>query len=249
MKKFNPAAPKFGDKKYDPDTVFMSPRSESVDNCYDYAVQSKIDSQIANPGELALDFLLQANTANMTANNLIRLMTKDGFAPAGEAMPKQIPGHYLAVLYVSPGNDYHLIREDKEGWSHKIGTTQPAQLTDNAGKLLSEPPRTLSPENGFKHDYALAQYFYIPKGGRDVGYEVPLETYVRQGNVKGFCEIADALKVLTVGEETKGDAVFPFYDAVHLGGVLDVPGYREKTDNLFWKHCAPKYEKESPAPQ
>ncbi|QGZ42659.1 hypothetical protein IP92_04873 [Pseudoduganella flava] len=72
--------------------------------------------------------------------------------------PANIPGHYLAALFIAE-NDYHWYRQDNTGyWSHKPGQGEATNL-DVAGRLIRDP--RVRPLPG----YRLSGFYHVPKGG------------------------------------------------------------------------------------
>lgn len=99
-------------------------------------------------------------------------------------------------MYVDEGKDYHFIRQDQEGtWSQKFGTSSlPSIVTDTSGKPVSKLSAIISHESQLGRQYHLAQYFYVPKGGIDVGYDATFAKHIKAGDMETFCKAANILR-------------------------------------------------------
>lgn len=133
-------------------------------NCYAYAVDSPRGHPPgwkASPGHKG--GLGIAGKEHFTADGqeLLRRAQADGLLPAG-TQPARRPGYYLVALFVIPGDDYHFIRQDRDGtWSGKAGEEEATNL-DFADRIITDP-RTAD-----FWEYRFVTFLYVPKGGLDV---------------------------------------------------------------------------------
>eukprot|EP01137_Pigoraptor_chileana_P007622 Opistho-2@53443 len=123
---------------YDPSTddagCFISEQSEN--NCYDYGNDIATDT-FAQPG--------RGSGHKWTANTCDAIQTAavfDGLQWVGTTLPTDAPakGHYVAML-IWPDTNFHWIRKDTTGWSHKPGGTA-VRNTDNNGDAITDPSKS-----------------------------------------------------------------------------------------------------------
>jgi len=171
--KIYPGAPMSADKQM-VDQLFRS-----YCNCYSYAVQdyfaghltglSGTDRLLNDGGYLPRPGQSRGNSYSDLKGTNIRGMRRavceDGLLFAGEKYPKHVPDDkYVICCFLEP-NQYHFIRQNRDGsWSSKNGLDA-VSLTDDKGEPLTDP------ENFYHHDpkYPFVGYFLVPKGGIRVG--------------------------------------------------------------------------------
>jgi hypothetical protein len=127
-------------------------------NCYSYAINHPDNPPgwKSSPGEAAGLGIAKKN--KFDAKDLTRLVEKDGLLPAGDT-PVQKKGYYLVALFVIPQDDFHFLRQDKDGkWSHKPGDEEVTNV-DFKDKLITDPKQAALGK------YQFVSYFYVPEGG------------------------------------------------------------------------------------
>ncbi len=127
-------------------------------NCYSYAIDHPDNPPgwKLSPGEKA--GLGIAKKSQFDAKDLARLVEADGLLPAG-ANPVPKKGYYLVAMFFIPRDDFHFLRQDRDGnWSHKPGDEEVTNL-DFDGKPITDPKQAALGK------YQFISYFYVPSGG------------------------------------------------------------------------------------
>ena len=143
-------------------------------NCYSYAVQDYLAGQLSDqsnddfsylprPGQTRGHSYLDLKGRNV--EGMRRAVHEDGIDFAGQTYPKKIPaGYYVICCFLEP-NEYHFIRQNRDGsWSSKNGLGIPSRC-DNFGGPLKNP------EDFYRGDkaYQFVGYFFVPEGGIRTG--------------------------------------------------------------------------------
>ena len=105
-------------------------------NCYNYATNI-ITNTFAQPGRASG----QRHSA-FTAENVYSACLRDGLVPIRERSPTRIPrgrGYCVIALVIWPGEDFHFLRLDLNGyWSQKNGRG-PARNYDDSRRPIQDP--------------------------------------------------------------------------------------------------------------
>lgn len=105
-------------------------------NCYNYATNI-ITNTFAQPGRGSG----QRHSA-FTAENVYSACLRDGLVPIREVSSTRIPqarGYCVIALVIWPGEDFHFLRMDLNGyWSQKNGRG-PARNYDDSNNPISDP--------------------------------------------------------------------------------------------------------------
>lgn len=167
---------KIGPPQLDPDEWTATKKVQFNTNCYAYACNDsfcdyKPGTYLPQPGVAAGDKIFMVPQADKMQEAAIR----DGLELAGTSAFEKPPakeGHYLAALYVYPGNEYHWYRQDQDGtWSHKTNGQAPKN-TDDSGKVIKD---LMMAYKGRLKDFG--GYFYVPNGGLEVGLHAKGKSY------------------------------------------------------------------------
>lgn len=171
-------------------------------NCYEYAVSgtTKPDAGIANPGNTkTLEYWMYQDAPT---EGIFQKILDDGLQFAGkDELPKK-PGFYAVALFINKDNDYHFIRQNRDGtWSESPGTNQPLDyFRDEAGKISTKNPH----EVGNYGTYQFEGYFLVPKGGIDVGSDVKLDEMAKTMTLLDIVtKIVDTAAIAPRSPETK----------------------------------------------
>ena len=144
-------------------------------NCYAYAVDDPFGHYRKpspfQPGRV-LPLPGEAQSKDISAlsvKEITKLAVGDGLIKAPDDAPEKA-GYYLVALTIRPGVDFHWYRKDMDGtWSHKPGTT-PVSKVDDSGKPITNPELA---DRGKYTDFG--GYFYVPRGGMEIGSKVAFE--------------------------------------------------------------------------
>ncbi|MCH2228380.1 MAG: hypothetical protein MK033_11445 [Candidatus Caenarcaniphilales bacterium] len=149
-----------------------------ADNCYEYALGSKPDTDQADPGNKIGHYYQNLNFSNnkdKAKQIFINLVKADGLKQINS--PEETsPDHYPIALYISDQkqnelyvvHDYHFVKKDQENnqYSQKFGSSKNSKV------------EIFKSEDGFPHEidsayknapYRLIAYFEVPNEGYQVG--------------------------------------------------------------------------------
>ena len=105
-------------------------------NCYNYACNT-ITNTFAQPGKWG-----GQRHSRMEASNVYRACLRDGLVPIRATSRYRVPrprGYCLIALFIWPGEDFHFVRRDFNGyWSQKNGKGR-ARNYDNALRPMRDP--------------------------------------------------------------------------------------------------------------
>jgi len=102
-------------------------------NCYNYATNRQTNT-FAQPGRAS-----GMRYQRTTARDVYAATIRDGLTPL--TSPNAGRGCLIALI-IWPGEDYHFLRLDNDGyWSQKSGRTR-ARNTDDSGNLIRDPRRS-----------------------------------------------------------------------------------------------------------
>ena len=106
-------------------------------NCYNYACNT-ITNTFAQPGKWG-----GQRHSRFEASNVYRACLRDGLVPIREMSRYRLPrpprGYCLIALFIWPGEDFHFIRRDLNGyWSQKNGKGR-ARNYDNGLRPIRDP--------------------------------------------------------------------------------------------------------------
>lgn len=177
----NPSAPVYDPGFWTKENLAKPPYDVNPEtigpNCYSYAVQSPFLSWpggSVNRGVLPPGGDSRKNTREEFDKEVRHLLAGAHFDDLEYAGldPKPRPGKYLVAFYLLPpkdkitsdgdGFDYHFVRQDRTGWSHKPGQGDPTRK-DSEGRDITDPGT-----NEFRVDgrrYQFICYLYAPEGG------------------------------------------------------------------------------------
>jgi hypothetical protein len=124
---------------YNPD-LFEDNRQ--THNCYDYAINNtRKQDEKTHPGHTKLGNDLDGSDVHSCAQMETRLGLDH---PELEKIDYHLEcpkGKYKIGMMVDPNEDYHFIRQDKNGnWSHKPGSSV-VRNTDFSNKLMTDPTK------------------------------------------------------------------------------------------------------------
>ena len=106
-------------------------------NCYNYATNT-ITNTFAQPGKASG----QRHSSRYTNGNVYRATLRDGLVPIRERSSirsHRVRGYCLIALVIWPGEDFHFLRMDVNGyWSQKSGRG-PARNYDNSRRPIRDP--------------------------------------------------------------------------------------------------------------
>ena len=131
-------------------------------NCYDYAANCKrvMPGALGYPGAQIHDAKTPLSTFKLVENT-----ENDGFVrlnPSAGLPPK----HYLCLLFQS-AEDFHYVRQDNCGFSHKVGHN--CCTNQDANRQVISNPLNAAYTNGVKFISAFA----VPSGGIETrGFEI-----------------------------------------------------------------------------
>ena len=157
--------------------IYKNGGYQAFANCYAYAMNDsdRYDFNGASPGDRAAlktgDYLDDSHKDYATfKQSIIKGMESDGAIFAGKNV-ESISGYYKVAVFTkqqAPNEskdegefDMHFIRQDKNGWSHKAGST-PVTDKDYKGNKITDPEKA-------DIGYDFIGYALVPEGGLDVG--------------------------------------------------------------------------------
>ena len=155
------------------DIEFVTNHFKERCNCYSYAVQDYLAGDLSEHDEKDFHFLPRPGQTRgrtyqdlwLSPEGMRRAIHEDGIDFAGMKYPKRIPkGYYVICCFLEP-NEYHFIRQNRDGsWSSKDGRNSPTKL-DSKGEPLTNP------ENFYQgqKEYQFVGYFFVPEGGIRTG--------------------------------------------------------------------------------
>jgi len=134
-------------------------------NCYDYAFDNynmfkKEPSQpgfIPNslPHESGDQLTCAGVNERLNSDHKNKIQTASRNIPCGQ-------GKYKIALIADPNDDYHFLRQNRDGtWSHKPGNT-PATNLDFAGKVITDPEKALFVNDDFNYS-DFCNYFCVDR--------------------------------------------------------------------------------------
>lgn len=109
-------------------------------NCYDYAMNNtNKQSEKTHPGYKKLGNDLEGSKVHTCAQMEYRLSLDHPELEKIEYEKECPKGKYKIGMMIDPYDDYHFIRQDRNGnWSHKPGSSH-VRNTDFSNKLLVDP--------------------------------------------------------------------------------------------------------------
>lgn len=124
---------------YNP-TVFD--KNRLTHNCYDYAMNNtRKQSEKTHPGHTVLGNDLEGSNVRSCAQMEMRLELDHPELEKVSYETECPKGKYKIGMMIDPDDDYHFIRQDKDGtWSHKPGSAN-VRNTDFNNKLLEDPTK------------------------------------------------------------------------------------------------------------
>lgn len=115
---------------------------KNTHNCYDYAMNnSNIQSEKTHPGYTKLGNDLEGSNVR-TCEQMEERLKMDHPELQKILLYKECPpGKYKIGMMIDPNDDYHFIRQDRNGqWSHKPGSSN-VRNTDFSNSLLIDPSK------------------------------------------------------------------------------------------------------------
>lgn len=139
-------------------------------NCYDYAFDNynMLKTEPSQPGfipnssshESGNRLTCAGVNERLNSDHGDRIQTASRNIPCGQ-------GKYKIALIADPNDDYHFLRQDRDGtWSHKPGNT-PATNLDFAGKVITDPEKAVFVNDEFNYS-DFCNYFCVE---RDTGMD------------------------------------------------------------------------------
>ena len=116
--------------------------NKQTHNCYDYAMNnSRKQYEKTHPGHTKLGNDLDGSNVH-SCNQMETRLDLDHPELEKISYEKECPeGKYKIGMMIDPNDDYHFIRQDRDGnWSHKPGSSN-VRNTDFSNVLLTDPTK------------------------------------------------------------------------------------------------------------